>query len=201
MHFATRAGQPRWSGPDSGVFADTDLLENFFALHTFQEEFRLLPQLMLECHIGDTEGSRDLSDEDVYARALDVLQRYFPDEDLRGRFSASRSRLLRHTDSFPLFAPGDESRRPTVSSPTRPNLMLAGDWVDTDDPRHRSFFMERAAVTGIEAANRIVEEYGWSEKKWPITVPRVPFVATLLSGPLLAWHGVRRWLRRAFGVE
>lgn len=201
MHFTAPAGRPRWSGPDSGVFAAEDLLDNFFALHTMQTEFAKLDALFLECHIGSCENLTALEDDDLYDRALDVLAAYFPDEDLRARLVRTKSRVLRHVDVFPLFAPGDHDRTPTVSAPSRPNVMLAGDWVRTDDPANLSFFMERAAVTGIEAANAILRAAGEASKAREVARREPPFASALLGFPVRARRAVVRGLRKLLGVD
>jgi carotenoid phi-ring synthase / carotenoid chi-ring synthase len=201
MRFERRPGEPRWSGPDSGVFASEDLLDNFFALHTMQTEFEKMEPLFLECHIGNCEHLASLEDDDLYDRALEVLDAYFPSEHLPARLDRARSRVLRHVDVFPLFAPGDHARTPTVSAPSRPNLMLAGDWVRTDDPANLSFFMERAAVTGIEAANAILRAAGAPEKARPISRRAPPVASTLLGFPIRARDSVVRAVRRLLGVD
>jgi hypothetical protein len=42
-------------------------------------------------------------------------------------------------------------------STTLPNLFIAGDWIVN---RHGSFSKEKAYVTGLEAANRVVDYFG-----------------------------------------
>jgi uncharacterized protein with NAD-binding domain and iron-sulfur cluster len=201
LNFRTAAAQSRWSGPDSGVFAADDLLDNFFALHTFQREFAARSELVLECHIGDSERLASLDDASIYGESLRVLDRYFPSEELSARFDPAQSRLLRHDDVFSLFAPGDLARTPHVSSPRRPNLMFAGDWVRTDEPAHRSFFMERAAVTGIEAANAILRRKGLAEKQRSIRSPTPPPIARWLSLPTRLRAGLRASLRRLLALD
>ncbi len=201
MHFAPRPGKPKWSGPDSGVFAAEDLLDNFFALHTMQREFAAMEPLFLECHIGNCEHLTTLEDDDLYTRALEVLDAYFPNEELSGRLERGKSRVLRHVDVFPLFAPGDRARTPTVSAASRPNLMLAGDWVRTDDPGNLSFFMERAAVTGIEAANAILRAAGVPDKTRSIARREPPLASSLFGLPIRARDSVVRAVRRLLGVD
>ncbi len=202
MRFRARAdGKPKWSGPDTGVFAAEDLLDNFFALHTMQKEFAELDDLFLECHVGGSENLGALTDDDVYDRALEVLTAYFPDEDLGARLDRSRSRMLRHDDVFPLFAPGDYVRTPTVSDARRPNVFFAGDWVRTDDPENRSFFMERAAVTGIEAANAMLRALGKPEAQRPVERPSVPLVSRLFQLPVTLLERLRTVVRRALDVD
>jgi hypothetical protein len=201
MRFAARPdGKPRWSGPDTGVFAAEDLLDNFFALHTMQKEFEAMSDLFLECHIGDCEQFTALDDGDLFDRGLEVLEAYFPREALRARMDRKRSRVLRHVDVFPLFAPGDHARTPTVSDASRPNLMLAGDWVRSDDPDTLSFFMERAAITGIEAANAIMRAEGTPEKARKITSRAAPVTAAVLGFPVRAATSVVDALRRMLGI-
>lgn len=201
MRFALRAGRPRWSGPDSGVFAAEDLLDNFFALHTMQREFAAIDALFLECHIGHCEHLTSLDDDDLYDRALEVLDAYFPDEELRARLDRARSRVLRHIDVFPLSAPGDHARTPTVSAASRPNLMLAGDWVRPDDPENLCFFMERAAVTGIEAANAILRAAGAPERAREITRRAPPLPSAVLRLPSRARAAAARAVRQLVGAN
>lgn len=192
-------GGAKWRGPDSGVFAADDFLDNFFALHTMQREFEAMDDLFLECHVGESDGLGSWDDDDVYDRAVRVLDGYFPDERLSARLDRARSRVLRHERAFTLFAPGDVARAPTSSDGRRPNLMLAGDWVRPDDPAHRSFFMERAAVTGIEAANAILRALGRPEAVRPVARPELPPLGKLLGRPLAAFGRARAAIRRALG--
>jgi len=200
MRFVREPGRPRWSGPDSGVFAADDLLDNFFALHTFQSEFAKIDDLILECHIGDSEQLASLDDEAIYSSALEVLDAYFPEERLAQRLDRQRSRLLRHDAVFSLFAPGDRARTPHVSDVAHQKLLLAGDWVLPDDPDHRSFFMERAAVTGIEAANAVLRAAGMPDFQRAITTARRPIGPRLLGWPLAALARAIRSMRRALDV-
>ncbi|MGD7789905.1 FAD-dependent oxidoreductase [Propionibacteriaceae bacterium Y1700] len=59
-------------------------------------------------------------------------------------------------DDCPLIGPGRWTDRPGVDTP-HPGLVLAGDWVRTDHP---VALMERAATTGLEAANRLLAGWG-----------------------------------------
>lgn len=64
-------------------------------------------------------------------------------------------RLLRRADC-PRFAPGDFGRRPTVQTPD-PRVVLAGDGIRIDLP---VALMERAATTGLTAANHLLSGFG-----------------------------------------
>jgi carotenoid phi-ring synthase / carotenoid chi-ring synthase len=64
-------------------------------------------------------------------------------------------RVLRRSDC-PLFTPGTYTRRPTVATP-QPGLALAGDGIRVDLP---VALMERAATTGVAAANHLLSQWG-----------------------------------------
>ncbi len=201
MRFVARTdGRHRWSGPDSGVFAAPDFLDNFFVLHTFQREFRAHRDLFLECHVGDAQTLEHLSDDDLFDRALAVLDKYFAAERLPERLDRPRSRVLRHRDLFPLFAPGDEARRPSVSDPSRPGVLFAGDWVRPDDPSHRSWFMERSAVTGIEAANVVLRTLNGSGPVRAVVPPSIPPVSRWARLPFSVRDRLRGAVRRILDV-
>ena len=74
-------------------------------------------------------------------------------------------------ENAPGFDPGAHARRPGVVTDAR-GLRLAGDWVAADSP---SALMERAALTGVLAANDVLREEGVG----PEPVRSVP-----LRGPL-----------------
>ena len=146
-----------YHGPDSGFFQADDLLDNFFVLSRFQREFRETPGFtVVECHIGDCAPIEGRDDEHVLLEAARCLARYFPELG-PATLDAGRSRVLRHREGFTLFSPGDAERIPSVAAADRPNLMFAGDWVRSEV---RSWYMERAAVTGIEAANEVLAREG-----------------------------------------
>ncbi|HVH43295.1 MAG TPA: hypothetical protein VM925_13160, partial [Labilithrix sp.] len=180
-----------YSGPDSGFFQADDLLDNFFVLSRFQREFREVNGFtVVECHIGDCTGIDVREDDHVLRDAARCLERYFPQLG-PDALDVGRSRVLRHREGFTLFAPGDASRAPTVAAGDRENLLFAGDWVRSDV---RSWFMERAAVTGIEAANHVLARQGYAAR--PLRVPeQVDVVPKLLGLPFRAGDALRQAYR------
>ena len=68
----------------------------------------------------------------------------------------------------PAFRPGEASLRPRVTTP-EPGLLLAGDFVHTDFP---TALMERAASTGMLAANTLLTRWGAAEEPLWSVVPR-----------------------------
>ena len=73
----------------------------------------------------------------------------------------------RYTNA-PGFDPGYHPRRPGVVTDAR-GLRLAGDWVGTDIP---SALMERAALTGVLAANDVLREEGAAPEPVHSIAPR-----------------------------
>ncbi|MFC5063988.1 FAD-dependent oxidoreductase [Actinomycetospora atypica] len=71
-------------------------------------------------------------------------------------------------DNAPGFDPGSHARRPGVVTDAR-GLRLAGDWVASDIP---SALMERAAVTGVLAANDVLREVGAAPEPIRSIAPR-----------------------------
>jgi isorenieratene synthase len=65
-------------------------------------------------------------------------------------------------DDCPLIGTGPWADRPGVGSPD-PRIVLAGDWVRTDEP---VALMERAALTGVHAANRLLAGWDVAGEDW-----------------------------------
>ncbi|MDO5500122.1 MAG: FAD-dependent oxidoreductase [Propionibacteriaceae bacterium] len=65
-------------------------------------------------------------------------------------------------DDCPLIGTGPWAERPTVATPD-PRIVLAGDWLRTDEP---VALMERAALTGVHAANRLLADWGVAGEDW-----------------------------------
>jgi len=112
------------------------------------------------------------------------MQAAFP--DLRGH--PIHYELRRNDPTHTLFGLGPAERHLGIESPW-PGLYCCGDWVRHPSP---AFFMERACVTGIEAANAVLRARGLAT--WPLLDP-------LPAEPLAGWiEGLmlrgRRALRR-----
>jgi len=80
--------------------------------------------------------------------------------ELRGARTLHEEWLVR--DDCPLIGTGPWARRPTVRTPD-PHLVLAGDWLRTDEP---VALMERAALTGVHAANALLNGWGVQGHDW-----------------------------------
>ncbi|MCL6422513.1 FAD-dependent oxidoreductase [Brachybacterium sp. JHP9] len=96
------------------------------------------------------------------AELVRQLHRLHP--ELRGARALHEEWLVH--DDCPLIGLAPWAERPTVPTPD-PRLVLAGDWLRTDEP---VALMERAALTGVRAANALLDGWGSSgEDTW--TVP------------------------------
>ncbi|UYG15820.1 FAD-dependent oxidoreductase [Brachybacterium huguangmaarense] len=71
------------------------------------------------------------------------------------RASAVHEEWIVH-DDCPLIGTSPWAERPTVRSPDE-RVVLAGDWLRTDEP---VALMERAALTGVQAANTLLSRWG-----------------------------------------
>ena len=60
--------------------------------------------------------------------------------------------------------------------------------------------MERAAITGIEAANAILREEGTAARQRAVVKCPPPLMSRLFAQPLLALDAVTDLLERLFGV-
>jgi isorenieratene synthase len=105
---------------------------------------------------------RDVRSNELPDRLRARLHQLYPEtRDAR----VVTERILCREDC-PRFAPGDHAGRPGVITPD-PGLMLAGDGIRIDLP---VALMERAATTGLSAANRLLR--GWGLAGHPLhTVP------------------------------
>ena len=112
----------------------------------------------------------DATEADVRAELLEGLHALYP--ETRGA-RVLEERWLWKRDC-PAFPPGTYARRPRAATPD-PSVALAGDFVRTAYP---SALMERAAATGIEAANHLLAAWG-VRGEWLTTVPHQGLLAPL----------------------
>ncbi|MCV7229400.1 FAD-dependent oxidoreductase [Mycolicibacterium komossense] len=91
-------------------------------------------------------------DAEVRTRLLARLYELYPET---ASATILGERILRRADC-PRFAPGEHARRPEVSTPND-GLVLAGDGIRIDLP---VALMERAATTGLSAANHLLACWG-----------------------------------------
>ena len=144
------------TAPGRAPFAGTagfPLLDNISLFHLFEDESRAWAAAhhgsVVELHayaVPETATERQLK-----AALLGGLHQLYPETRAAGVIDDAF--LLRR--DCPAFAPGSHARRPGVATP-HPGVYLAGDFVRIDQP---SALMERAAATGISAANAILRRW------------------------------------------
>ena len=144
------------TAPGRAPFAGTagfPLLDNISLFHLFEDESRAWADAhhgsVVELHAYAVPETA--SEADIRAALLSGLHRLYP--ETRSARVVDDAFLLRR--DCPAFGPGSHARRPGVATP-HPALYLAGDYVRIDQP---SALMERAAATGITAANAILQRW------------------------------------------
>jgi len=114
----------------------------------FQEWQAATGGSVVESHIYGPAEVLAQSDEVLLERALTDMEQIYP--QLRGKLL--HHTLQRNAATHTLFTLGSLSQHLGIRTPW-PGLFCCGDWV-----RHQSgaLFLERATVTGIEAANAVL---------------------------------------------
>lgn len=142
-------------GVMGGMFTGDFAFDNFFWLHRMQPAFRewhaATGGSAIELHLYGTASQQDEPDALLFIRAVDEVQRAFP--ELRGTYlhHAIRRNSRTHTA---FRVPGADSLH--VVTPWE-GVAACGDWIGWDTP---SLWMERACTTGIAAANTVLAAHG-----------------------------------------
>lgn len=113
---------------------------------------------VVELHAYALTGHTPAQDDAVRRELRAQLERLHP--ELRGAVPVHEEWLVQ--EDCPLIGTGEWARRPTVTTPD-PRVVLAGDWLRTDEP---VALMERAALTGLQAANALLESWGAAGHDW-----------------------------------
>lgn len=188
--------QPR-EGASSGMFTGDFKVDNFFWLHRLYAEFSewaLEGGSAIEVHIYGTEKQLDQPEKNLLITAISEVQTAFP--ELKGHFvhGAVRRNSRTHTQ---FRVPTQDSL--FVETPWR-GVYACGDWVGHPTP---AMWMERATITGIAAANGVLDAH--HVDRFEIVRPRRPELLALLIGGAVRLFRVvlhplylgLRWLRRA----
>jgi phytoene dehydrogenase-like protein len=143
-------------GSEAGIFSGDLIPDNFFWLHRIQDPYvrwhRATGGSAVEAHIYGPPQVLEEPDAALLARTIADVQSAFP--ELRGHLV--HQHLRRNDHSHTLFGLGPTRRHLGTETPW-PGLYCCGDWVRHPSP---AFFMERACVTGIEAANAVLTDHG-----------------------------------------
>lgn len=176
-----RAPRP---GAEAGVFSGAFTGHNFFWLHRLQDQYarwhRATGGSAIEVHLYGPPELLASPDAILQAHLLNDVQSAFP--ELGGRVLYQH--FQRNAPAHTLLSLGPPERHLGTESPWR-GIYCCGDWVRHPAP---AFFLERACVTGIEAANAVLRTRG---------LPPWPLLSYLPPEPLAGWIEQRlRHLRR-----
>ncbi len=164
--------KPR-KGAEAGIFTGDFIVHNYFWLDRLYNPFRRWGRerggSVLEAHIYGPDEVLAQPDAMLLAQAIQDVQSAFP--ALRGH--RIYAHLQRNPASHTLPAVGEKGKHLGVTTPWE-NLFCAGDWVNDSAP---AFFIERACLMGIKAANEVLAASG--EEAFPILpyLPPEPFAA------------------------
>jgi isorenieratene synthase len=123
----------------------------------------------LEVHVYGPPETLAKSDVLLITQAIKDVEQAFP--ELKGHRIGQH--LQRNPETHTLPAVGPKNNHLGVETPWA-NLFCAGDWVRHPAP---SFFLERACMTGIEAANSVLRSRGLPPWTLVDYLPAEPFVA------------------------
>jgi carotenoid phi-ring synthase / carotenoid chi-ring synthase len=147
---------------EGGIFSGDFILDNFFWLDRLQEPYmrwrRATGGSAIEAHIYGPPALLAEPDAALLARAISDVQAAFP--ELRGH--KIYQVLQRNDATHTLFGLGPVDRHLGTITPW-PGIFCCGDWVRHNTP---ALFLERAVVTGMSAANAVLE--GRGIQRWPI---------------------------------
>ena len=178
--------QPR-DGPEGGIFTGDFSVDNFFWLDRFQREYgewsAATGGSAIEMHLYRSEKFFDQPDAVILAHALTDLYRAYP--ELRGH--ALHQTLQRNAAVHSRLIVDSADRWLGVETPW-PNLFACGDWVRGPWP---ALFLERACVSGLEAANAVLRAL--DQEPFPLADYDPP---EWFAGKIQAWMlGGRAWLK------
>jgi carotenoid phi-ring synthase / carotenoid chi-ring synthase len=138
--------------PESGIFSGDFVMHNFFWLHKIYEPYRRWHDATggscIEVHVYGPQSVLARTDAVLLTNVLTDFYRAFP--ELKGHLI--KPHIQRNAATHTLPALGTRGTHLGIETPWE-NLFCAGDWVRHETP---AFFLERACVTGIEAANRVL---------------------------------------------
>ncbi|MEB3337551.1 MAG: FAD-dependent oxidoreductase [Leptolyngbyaceae bacterium] len=139
--------------PSNACFGfDTTTGWTFFDLNALHDEWHHEAGSVIEADFYHANQLLPMSDAEIVAKVHRDLSTCIPEFRSATVVDSSVVRLSRAVTHF---APGSyQSMLPGVTSIE--NVLMSGDWIIT---RHGSWSQEKAYVTGLEAANRVIEQF------------------------------------------
>ncbi|WP_088890270.1 hydroxysqualene dehydroxylase [Leptolyngbya ohadii] len=124
----------------------------FFDLNVLHDEFRDTPGSVIEADFYHANQLLPRDDEQIIAKVQRDLATCVPEFAQANVIDSSVIRLPRAVTHF---SPGSYANMLPVTTPIS-NLFMSGDWIIT---RHGSWSQEKAYVTGLEAANQVIDRF------------------------------------------
>ena len=163
---------PRKS-PEAGIFSGDFVMHNFFWLDKIYDSYRKWHEATggscIELHVYGPQNVLAQSDAILLTNVLQDFYRVHP--TLKGHLM--KPALQRNAATHTLPALGGRGTHLGIETPWE-NFFCAGDWVRHQTP---AFFLERAFVTGIEAANCVLRARGLNEFELQPYPPPEPLAA------------------------
>jgi isorenieratene synthase len=171
----------------AGIFTGDFAPDNFFWLHRIYDEYirwaRATGGSTIETHIYGPDELLAEPDAALLARAITDVSRAWP--ELKGH--VIHSTLTRNEATHTLLHVGFPEEHLAVETPW-PNLYCCGDWVRARTP---AMFLERACVTGVQAANAVLRDLG--REPWPLLPhPEPEALARRLESLMRGVRGIMR---------
>ena len=139
--------------PEAGMFSGDFVMHNFFWLDQIYDEYKVWGNetggSCIEVHVYGPREVLAQPDAILITNVITDIYRAYP--ELRGHLISPF--LQRNADTHTLPALGTRGTHLGIETPWE-NFFCAGDWVRHEVP---AFFLERACVTGLEAANRVLK--------------------------------------------
>jgi uncharacterized protein with NAD-binding domain and iron-sulfur cluster len=148
----------------------------FFDLNTLQDEYQQETGSVIEADFYHANQLLPMSDQEIVKKVHHDLSVCVPDFK---QATVTDHSVIRVSQGVTHFSPG--SYQYLLKAKTSiPNLYLSGDWVITN---HGSWSQEKAYVTGLEAANLVIEQFNIGQKADIIPVepdePHIQFGRTV----------------------
>ena len=160
-------------GAEAGIFTGDFIVHNYFWLDRFYDPYRRWARetngSALEVHVYGPPETLAQPEAILLAQAITDVQQAWP--ELRSHRIGQY--LQRNPENHTLPSVGTKEKHLGIETRWK-NLFCAGDWVRHPAP---AFFLERACLTGIEAANAVLEGRGIQKFALVEYLPAEPFVA------------------------
>lgn len=160
---------------EAGIFTGEFIIHNYFWLDRIYNPFRRWARetngSALEVHVYGPPETLAQPDAVLITQAIRDVEQAFP--EVKGHRIGQH--LQRNPETHTLPAVGPKEKYLGIETPWK-DLFCAGDWVRHPAP---SFFLERACLTGIEAANAALRSHGL--QPWTLVdyLPAEPFAASI----------------------